>query len=226
MECWLRGCNQAQNSQGVSTLPHPCNSLQIKLMSVGLTVQVVPALLRAMFGMLDRLAGLQLALHPPNITKSFTGSAFGNYGVSWLARQCQEPQWHCCYGWVCGHHWVSRGLATAGLTLGVVNQQPLGMVHLRCTAWDRQMYWIKSTHGSATDCCCCCQLQVPMTSKICEMLHLCSQLAAAVVDVLEDPSCHNSKIVQDRVSCLSHFQPNYFYYCCALLRGVAAVQLW
>lgn len=45
------------------------------------TTQVVPALLRAMYGMLDRLAGLQLALQPPRITQAYTGLSVVNYGV-------------------------------------------------------------------------------------------------------------------------------------------------
>jgi hypothetical protein len=86
-----------------------------------LCAQVVPALLRAMFGLLDRLAGLQLALHPPSITNTFTGAAVVSYGV-------------------------------------------------------------------------------PMASKLCEMLCLAGELAAAVVDVLEDPSCEHSARVQEMVS--------------------------
>lgn len=86
-----------------------------------LCAQVVPALLRAMFSLLDRLAGLQLALHPPSITATYTGAAVVSYGV-------------------------------------------------------------------------------PMASKLCEMLCLGGQLAAAVVDVLEAPSCANSKQVQEMVS--------------------------
>jgi hypothetical protein len=43
-------------------------------------------------------------------------------------------------------------------------------------------------------------LQVPMSGKICEMLQLCGQLAAAVVEVLEDPSCQNSRAVHELVS--------------------------
>lgn len=45
-------------------------------------LQVVPALLRAMFGLLDRMAGLQLALTPPSITHKYTGHAVVTYGVS------------------------------------------------------------------------------------------------------------------------------------------------
>jgi hypothetical protein len=44
-------------------------------------MQVVPAFLRAMFGLLDRMAGLQLALTPPSITHKYTGHAVVNYGV-------------------------------------------------------------------------------------------------------------------------------------------------
>jgi hypothetical protein len=39
-----------------------------------------------------------------------------------------------------------------------------------------------------------------MCGKICEMLQLCGQLAAAVVEVLEDPSCQNSRAVHEMVS--------------------------
>lgn len=87
-----------------------------------LCAQVVPALLRAMFSLLDRLAGLQLALQPPSITHTYTGAAVVSYGV-------------------------------------------------------------------------------PMASKLCEMLCLGGQLAAAVADVLEAPSCANSERVQEMVSC-------------------------
>lgn len=82
------------------------------------TPPVVPALLRAMFDLLDRLAGLQLALHPPSITATFTGAAVVSYGV-------------------------------------------------------------------------------PMAGKLGEMLCLAGELAAAVVDVLEDPSCEHSARVQE-----------------------------
>lgn len=38
-----------------------------------------------------------------------------------------------------------------------------------------------------------------MAGKICEMLHLCGQLTAAVAAVLEEPSCDNSRAVQHKV---------------------------
>lgn len=47
------------------------------------SMQVVPAFLRAMFSLLDRMAGLQLALTPPSITHKYTGHAVVNYGVSY-----------------------------------------------------------------------------------------------------------------------------------------------
>lgn len=43
-----------------------------------------------------------------------------------------------------------------------------------------------------------------MAGKICEMLRLCGQLAAAVVEVLQDTSCQNSRTVQELVSMLLH----------------------
>lgn len=39
-----------------------------------------------------------------------------------------------------------------------------------------------------------------MAGKLCELLQLCAQLAAAVAAVLEEPSCEHSKDVQDLVS--------------------------
>jgi hypothetical protein len=39
-----------------------------------------------------------------------------------------------------------------------------------------------------------------MAGKLCDLLQLCAQLAAAVAAVLEEPSCEHSRDVQDLVS--------------------------
>lgn len=51
-------------------------------------LQVVPAMLRAMFGLLDRLAALQLGLQPYAITRAPTGVIMVNYGVSAFGVAC------------------------------------------------------------------------------------------------------------------------------------------